>query len=153
MKVSVFNNQSVLNIDSKKVKKVAFNVTALEQKSYDEVAIHFATVEEISRLHDEFFEDPSPTDCISFPMDAWDAPGYRVMGEVFVCPAVALEYAKRRQKDPYHETTLYVVHGLLHLMGYDDTDPKARARMRAAERKHLKNLADLNLILSIPSNL
>lgn len=77
--------------------------------------------------------------------------GYRVLGDIFVCPQTAVDYATRRDGDPYWEMTLYVVHGLLHLMGYDDIEPKERRRMRAAERRQMKALTTLGLLLKDPS--
>lgn len=103
----------------------------------DEVSIHFVNVKEISKLHADFFDDPSPTDCISLPLDSPfdDTGSWHVLGEVFVCPAIAKSYAKEHDLDAYQETLLYVVHGLLHLYGYDDLEPKARRKMRAKEKE------------------
>lgn len=115
---------------------------------WDEVSIHFVTNRKLCQLHEEFFNDPSPTDCISFPIDDAGNSEYRVLGEVFVCPKTAIEYAKKNEKDPYVETTLYVVHGLLHLLGYDDIDPKDRALMRKKERECIEHLRKEGLILS-----
>src|SRR5262245_31854076 len=119
-----------------KVKRIVSSVISFEEKRYDEAAIHFVNTAEISRLHEQFFHDPSPTDCISFPMDEEDQQGYRILGEVFICPQIAIEYSAKHSGDPYAETTLYIVHGLLHLMGYDDLDKKERSKMRSAERRH-----------------
>ena len=99
------------------------------------------------RLHARFFGDPSLTDCISFPMDSEAQEGYRILGEVFVCPQVARRYAESHKGDPYWETTLYVVHGLLHLMGYDDISEKERSLMRAAEGRQMRHLEKRGLIL------
>lgn len=115
---------------------------------WDEVSIHFVTNRKLCKLHEEFFNDPSPTDCISFPIDGDGKSDYRVLGEVFVCPKTAIEYAKKKQKDPYAETTLYVVHGLLHLLGYDDIHPKDRALMRRKERECMEHLRQEDLLLT-----
>ncbi len=98
------------------------------------------------RLHGQYFNDRSLTDCISFPLDESESP-YRVLGDVFVCPQVAIAYAGRNGGDPYLETTLYLVHGLLHLMGYDDITEKDRKKMRAAEERHLSHLQKRRLTL------
>lgn len=105
----------------------------------DEVIIHLVSKPQICKLHADFFNDPSPTDCISFPMDnELGKEGYRVLGEIFVCPAVALEYAEEHGKDPMDELKLYLVHGILHLLGYDDIKPKDRQKMRRMEAECLK---------------
>lgn len=105
---------------------------------YDEVSIHFIDTPAICALHQQFFNDPTTTDCISFPMDDADATGYRVMGDVFVCPATAKDYVEVHGGDIYKETSLYVIHGLLHLLGYDDIDDDDRQEMRDAEKRYLE---------------
>ncbi len=134
-------------------KSVVKHVLATERVETDEITIYFVTSPEICRLHADFFRDPSPTDCISFPIDSADSThdGYHVLGEVFVCPNTAFDYlltqSEEASSDPYRETTLYLVHGLLHLLGYDDIDDKDRLKMRAAEKKHMEGLLSQNLLL------
>ncbi len=83
----------------------------------------------IAQLHQRFLDKPGPTDVLSFPH-----------GEIVVSGDTARREAERRGLKPLHELLLYVVHGALHLKGYDDRQPKDRARMRAAERRVLKSL-------------
>ena len=113
----------------------------------DEVSIHLVDTKTISRLHAQFFDDPTTTDCITFPMDDPSEEGCQMLGEVFVCPATALDYAKKRGLDPYRETTLYIVHGILHLIGYDDIDPKERRTMRTKERQTMAHLEENGCLL------
>lgn len=139
MKVNVFNRQKDFPISTKKISFLANQVVLFEKKSYDEVSIHFVTRSAMSKLHLDYFNDGSITDCISFPMDSEDEPGYRILGEVFICPWVAIDYAKRHQLEPESEVILYLIHGLLHLIGYDDLTPADRKKMRAAEKRNMKN--------------
>lgn len=145
MKIYVFNSQNSLKIGKNQVKKIAAAVASFEKQSFDEVSIHFVKPERICQLHEEYFQDPSLTDCISFPMDDEQQDGYRMLGDIFVCPQTAINYAK--EKDPYIETTLYIVHGMLHLMGYDDIEPSDRREMKAAEKRHMRHLQELKLML------
>jgi len=115
--------------------------------SYDEVSIHFVDAPEICDLHGQFFDDPSLTDCISFPMDDSSEEGYRVMGEIFVCPETARQYVADHGGDIYKEMTLYVIHGLLHLIGYDDIEEEDERKMRAAEQEYLADIGTKNLWL------
>jgi probable rRNA maturation factor len=92
------------------------------------ISIHLVVKKKISTLHKQFFNDSSPTDCISFPIDS------TLLGEVFVCPQVAKEYAPLH---PYVETSLYIIHGILHLLGYDDTEKKRRDAMMREQRRLL----------------
>jgi probable rRNA maturation factor len=120
--IDIINDQDALAIAEEAVRSLVQCVLEYEGQTCDEVAIHFVSTQKICELHDEFFNDPSSTDCISFPLDDEEESDYRILGEVFVCPATAVEYAQHHSTDPYEETSLYIVHGLLHLMGYDDLE-------------------------------
>lgn len=146
MEITVINRQATLSIPAAKIKKIVKAVIALEDAVCDEVTIHLVDRMEISSLHAQFFQDPSPTDCISFPVDEEHEAGYRVLGDVFVCPDVACEFSIKKKLNPLDETILYIVHGLLHLLGYDDLSPVPRRKMREAEKKHMENLRMLGLL-------
>jgi len=144
--VHIFDQQQDLKISHAKVQDIVRQVLSLEGKNCDEVSIHLVDTPTISTLHERYFGDASITDCISFPIDIPNKKGYCVLGEVFVCPKVAIDYAKEHKCEPYHEMTLYIVHGLLHLLGYDDQG-EVEAEMRAAEARHMKNLGAKDLLL------
>lgn len=145
MYVHLFDLQQDLPVDKDLIQQLVPAVISLEGQSCSEVAVYFVERKEICVLHEEFFQDPTPTDCISFPMDA-EGEEDRILGEVFVCPSVAKEYAETHNLDPKRELLLYVIHGLLHLLGYDDIEDKDREQMRAAERRHMDHLEDVGLI-------
>lgn len=106
-----------------------------------QISIYFVTEAKISQLHKEFFGDPTPTDCISFPLDQDH------LGEVFISPKAALQY---NPKNPYQELTLYLVHGVLHLIGYDDLDPVKRKEMRKKEKLCIRQLSNKNRLIQAP---
>lgn len=154
MKVYVFNQQKDLSIRVIPAKAIVREVLTNENFVTDEVTVHFVSTEKISQLHQDFFNDPSPTDCISLPIDDADEKGsdYHILGEIFICPHTAIRYlqqsSKKRQGTcPYSETTLYLVHGLLHLLGYNDREAEERKSMRSAEQHHMKQLNAKKLLL------
>lgn len=155
MKVLVFDQQTDLEIDAESARRVVREVVIHERKNFEEAAVYFVSKEKIARLHGEFFNDPTPTDCISFPMDEESERGYRFLGEVFVCPLVAIEYVLKSSEEigveVYREATLYLVHGLLHLMGYRDTSDEEVLAMRSAEQRHLEHLIRCHALLTPPS--
>lgn len=108
----------------------------------DEITFHFVTEKKISQLHGEFFNDPSKTDCITFPIDppVKTKTGYHVLGEAFICPKVAIEYARKHSISPQEELLRYLIHTLLHLIGYTDEEPTARKKMKRKESHCLKLL-------------
>ncbi len=76
---------------------------------------------------------------MSFPLEAITTPS--ILGEVFVCPKVAIQYAQTHGLNPYEEASRYLVHSILHLIGYDDLEPSAKKNMRRKENWCLKLLA------------
>ena len=91
----------------------------------------------ISRLHEAHLGDPATTDVLSFDLRDPASPPGAFDAELAIGFEVAAREARRRGLPLERELALYVVHGLLHLAGFDDRDPRDRARMRAAERRVL----------------
>jgi probable rRNA maturation factor len=151
MKVHVFNRQQYLPLSKKSVQAVINTALTLANKKYDEVSIHFVDEEEICKLHEEFFDDPSTTDCISFPMDEESDLGYLVLGDIFINPKAAIDYAATTPCDIYEEITLYLIHGLLHLLGKDDQTEAQIQEMRTLEQIYMEHLKSLKLTIK-PKN-
>lgn len=142
MKLNISNQQKSLPLSKSSVKRATEALCSFLKISCDELSIFFVTKKKISSLHAQFFDDPSPTDCITFPVDA------SYLGDLFICPSVALSYAAAKKLDPYQETLLYLVHGLLHLRGYDDLKDDARRTMRKMEKKCMGHLSKLGIKLT-----
>ncbi len=133
--VHIDNRQKALPIKKRTVSTIVKELLSFLQVRCEEISVYFVTEKKIAELHDQFFQDPTITDCISFPIDD------KHLGEIFVCPAVAIAYAKKHNLDPWDETLLYLVHGILHLIGYDDLDPKSKKIMRKMEKKCLRHIS------------
>jgi probable rRNA maturation factor len=149
--VNISDQQTALKISADQVRRLVQHVIQAEGQTCDEVNVYFVDTPTICQLHEQFFQDPSPTDCISFPIDEEQGKEgeFRLLGEIFVCPAAAIDYAARHEGNAYEETTLYIIHSLLHLMGYDDIDEKETSRMRQAEERHMHQLYSLGLQLQL----
>ena len=91
----------------------------------------------LARLHARYMGDPSATDVVTFPGDRANG----VAGEVCLSADAAARQAARAGARLSEEITLYLVHGWLHLAGYDDRDPAARRAMRRAEARAMRILA------------
>ena len=94
----------------------------------------------IAGLNQQWRQVDGPTDVLSFPLhELEDALAHDLpFGEVVVSADTAIQQAAERGIPPSHELVLYVVHGVLHLLGYDDHDPAERRRMREAEARCLE---------------
>lgn len=102
-----------------------------------ELSIVFVGAEELRRLHEERLGDPEPTDVMAFDLGE-EGPG--PAGELYVSVDRAREVAAELGVPTERELLLYVVHGVLHLCGHDDHDPRAAGSMRAAEGRVLERI-------------
>jgi probable rRNA maturation factor len=91
-----------------------------------------------ARLHATHFADASATDVMAFPDGGLDPEtGRRHLGDLAVCVDVARRAAAARHRAVGDELILYILHGLLHLLGHDDRKPRGQAKMWAAQRRLL----------------
>jgi len=102
-----------------------------------ELSLAFITDKAIARIHADFLSDPTPTDVITFEGNAALGSG----GEICVSADTAACYATQHGHDFSQELTLYVIHGWLHLAGYDDLKPVKKRLMRAAEKRAMTLVA------------
>lgn len=112
-----------------------------------EVAVTMVDVAEMTALNRSHMGKDGPTDVLSFPLE--DAtPGQPptmsaagpppLLGDVVICPEVVLEHAVATDTTFDDEMALMVVHGLLHLLGYDHVDDEDAVRMEERERTYLE---------------
>ena len=148
MHVDIIDEQTALPLSAEAVASIVEHVILFEERTCDEVSIHFVDESTIRALHHTYFNDPSTTDCISFPLEPDAIPGYKNLGSVFVCPQTGLNYVRLHGGNVHEEITLYLVHGLLHLMGYDDVTEVDAHEMREAEARHIAELKKNGLILN-----
>ena len=100
----------------------------------------------IAALNAEWMGEDGATDVLSWPLDAGETPAPGgppvLLGDVVVCPAVAHRYAASNGRTTADELALLVVHGVLHVLGWDHVDDDEAAAMRQREHDHLTNLYD-----------
>lgn len=152
MKVCLENKQKDLKIHKRPLHNLVEVVLSLHSVKPDFVYISFITAKAMREIHAEHFNDPSDTDCMSFPVDPWGEHHPHVFGQIVVCPKTALIYSQNHQKDPYDELALYIVHGLLHCLGFDDLNPKDRRLMRKEEARMMEALEKNGIRLSNPTS-
>ena len=75
-----------------------------------------------------------------FKYEILDEEKNKMTGEILIGVGVARRHAKKARHLLKHELTLYLIHGLLHLCGFDDMDPVSRKNMRKRERFYLSRL-------------
>ena len=140
MKIDIQNLQNIVKINKNKIIECVKCV--LKTMSEDDAELSLVLVNDmhIRNLNWKYRRKDSATDVLAFPMrDARGLSG-SILGDVVISVETAKREARKRKKDFQEELDLYFVHGILHLLGYDDEKPRARKKMKEKEREILKLL-------------
>ena len=137
-KISIASPQEAVEIDRGRMREAARAVLEGEGITDHEISLAFVDNPTIHRLNREHLGHDEPTDVLSYPYS--DAKAKKLSGELVIGAEVALAQAKERGHDVQAELALYVVHGVLHLCGYDDRNDDAAKEMREKERHYLAKL-------------
>jgi probable rRNA maturation factor len=129
--VAISNRQRDVAIDGAQLTSLAQTTLRGEGIGRAELSLSLVTLEEMTELHERYRGEPGPTDVLSFPMDETDG-DVRVLGDVVICPA----FATGNNPDISSELRLLVVHGTLHLLGYDHEGDEERAAMWARQQRY-----------------
>jgi probable rRNA maturation factor len=135
--ISLANEQTTHAVDAEQLRAAVR--TVLEDSPYASATVGVAVVDDaaIHELNRRYLDHDWPTDVLSFVLDERDG---RLRGEVVISADTAAATADAYGWSPAEEQLLYVLHGTLHLVGFDDKSPDDEARMRAAEKKYLHKL-------------
>jgi len=136
--IDIANSQRLAPIDRRALRALCARVLA-EYGVRASLSLCFVDDAAMRVLNARHLGRDEETDVLAFPLDEAPGPdGCRLLGEIVVSVETARREAARRRKPVESEIALYVAHGLLHLLGYDDHTPAQRAAMRRAERAALK---------------
>ena len=101
-----------------------------------EISVAIVDDPTIRNLNQQYLQHDYETDVISFVLD-WDEDTGSLLGQLIVSTDTAATLANDVGSTMQEELLLYVIHGMLHLVGYDDKQPAAAIEMRAAEKEYL----------------
>ena len=150
--VQIHRSCRLAPLGAPRVREVVAIVLSDEQVAKAELSIAIVDDAEIHRVNREHLDHDFPTDVISFlyasePSNRSGKPsrlrrgsGLEIEGELVVSAQTADREAPRHGCTPPRELELYLVHGLLHLCGYDDLTPPERRIMRRREKEILAKL-------------
>lgn len=134
--IEICNRQTALDFDADRLRRAAEAV--MRDADVVDAALSIAVVDDpaMHQLNRQYLNHDYPTDVLSFTLERQ---GGHLEGEVIVSSETALRAAAHYGWSAEAELLLYVIHGTLHLVGYDDGDAASRGEMRAAERRYLAN--------------
>lgn len=129
-------NQQAKSVDEETLATVARQILADHGVTQGEMSIAIVDDPAIRKLNKQYLNHDYETDVISFVLDEDESVG-RLDGQLIVSTDTAAREAVEANWSFEAELMLYVVHGTLHLVGYDDKDPAAVPEMRSAEAEYM----------------
>ncbi len=138
------SNETAIEVDTDSVLRLAHFVRdELKLHPAIDLGIIFVDEEPMAELHVKWMDEPGPTDVLSFPMDEL-RPGSDlvpspegVLGDIVVCPQVAIRQAETAGHPMMNEVLMLVTHGMLHLVGFDHAEPEEEREMFGLQRELL----------------
>ena len=144
MNVIILNRQRTKKINTHLLKQVVAELFAELKITGAELGIHLVGAQEMARVNWQFLQHEGSTDVITFdhssPNSQLPAPSSQLHGELFICVDDAISQAKQFGTRWQAEVVRYVVHGVLHLLGYDDLKPHLRREMKREENRLTQRL-------------
>ncbi len=136
MIIEIANLQKHFDIKNSKITRTVEEVLGIEGKDA-KLSFAFVDNDEIKKLNKRYFNYDEVTDVIAFPLSNRRNV---ISGEIIVSVETAIETAGSGRRNIEGEILLYVVHGLLHLLGYKDDNRENSKIMHEKESRILKNL-------------
>ena len=146
MSIEIDNRSGAICAEAELVDLAAFALKELLVDKRAELEISLVDEAEMTRLHEEWMDEAGSTDVLSFPMDELrpnelsendEVPV--VLGDVVICPDVARKQGDTAGHGMEKELRILLVHGILHLLGFDHLEPEEEAEMFALQGKIVKD--------------
>jgi probable rRNA maturation factor len=123
-----------LNISRGRIREATVAALAAEKVRDAMISITFVGRAAISALNQRYLGHAGPTDVISFGLGRNGKPA-AVVGDIYICPEVARANARRHNIRPGEELLRLVIHGTLHVLGYEHPDGKRRTESPMWQRQ------------------
>ncbi len=154
-KIEITDLQDLIDLDRKLILQVLRRAMKEEGRAARSLSIVLTDSRHIRDLNREYLGVDDATDVICFPLEDYDWPhalsNGGINGEIVASAEMALDQALARDLDPRAELLLYLVHGLLHLIGYDDRSPDQAVVMHQREDELLEQFGFMNVYASRPT--
>jgi probable rRNA maturation factor len=135
-------NEQELTFDEVRLASLArHTLTEEDVDESAELSLLFVEAEHIRKLNNRFAGDDHATDVLAFPMMEDDEEGSLLLGDVVICPEIADKNAAELGHHLGAELEALVVHGTLHLLGYDHQGDEDKQKMDARTRAILSSFS------------
>lgn len=138
--IEIAYRQSRLRFNSKDIRIILQEILQLLDISSKSISLVFCGNKFISKVNRKFFKKAEATDVISFPLQDISTPDY--LGEIIISTEQAKKMCTLYGKKWQEEFVLYIIHGILHLLGYDDIKEKEKRVMEQKQEEILSRLLE-----------
>lgn len=138
MSIAIANRQRVKKLDVRLLKKITAGLLDELEIADAVLEINLLGAEEMATLNETFLKHEGSTDVITFDYTGQTS---KLQGEIFVCVDEAILQAKQFKTTWQSEIIRYIVHGVLHLLGHDDSNTTVRRRMKREENLLVRKLS------------
>jgi len=141
-RISVISEKVRLPLSKIKIERIAEKISSLLKEKNAEVCIFFVNDAKMRRMNLKYRGIDRPTDCLAFPMreGAGGKLHREILGDIVISVDTARKNSRYFDSTVKKEISLYIIHGMLHLLGFKDTAASARKKMRRMEGELLKRL-------------
>jgi probable rRNA maturation factor len=147
MPVEIVQRGAGKKLPSRKIKKIALTILELVGEKNAELSLALIGSVEMKKLNAKYRKKDYPTDVLSFPIEGIVPKETRLLGDVVVSVEKAAEQAKARGYSPEQELVTLLIHGIVHLMGYDHERSAQEARaMHRVEKRIYRQLCERGVI-------
>ena len=136
MSVEIVSRFAGKKIRVRRLKETARRILELLRQDHAELSLALVDNREMQKLNARYRNKNQPTDVLAFPAGKALLPDMQALGDVVISVEKAEEQARRAGKTLYQEMEKLLIHGILHLLGYDHERSRTEARvMRGMEKK------------------
>jgi probable rRNA maturation factor len=147
MPVEIIRRDDGKKFPGRKLKKIAQKVLEIFEQDQAELCLVLVGNAEIRKLNAKFRKKDSPTDVLSFPAGDQLPEGAPILGDVVISVEAAKAQSKERRRTLNEELVTLLIHGIVHLLGYDHERSSKDARiMERIEKKIYRTLCDRGLL-------
>ncbi|MBI4707789.1 MAG: rRNA maturation RNase YbeY [Candidatus Omnitrophica bacterium] len=139
LKLEIINSQKKIPVVAIRIKKLVLKaLSEVCLKRSAEITVCFVDDKRMKELNYKFHHRNSPTDVLAFDLSL--RPGKEIIADIVVSAETAKSNAKEFGTTPGYELELYVVHGVLHLLGYKDATVRQREQMQVVAERIIASL-------------
>ena len=143
MKIQIDNNQNKIKIDKRKIRRAAVMLLKHLDCSDKEISLSFVNDKTIQKLNNQYRNKDKPTDVLSFSLQEGEFSNINphILGDVVISVDTAAADASKGSLSLEQEINFLIIHGLLHLLGYDhENTTKEEAKKMQKKEKDLFRL-------------